>query len=140
MMASVGGMIWFLGAGSFWCFFATVMLLFFFSGVGNASTFQMIPAIWRETVARTGEPGQADREAAAVIGFTSAIAAFGAFFIPKAYGSSIAATGGPQAALWAFFAFYVACVGVTWFFYTRRGGLLHDVERKLSSIAPQPSV
>ena len=64
-----------------------------------------------------------------MIGFTSAIAAYGAFFIPKAYGSSIAATGGPELALWGFLTFYVTCVAVTWWFYTRRGGLLHDIER-----------
>ena len=42
---------------------------------------------------------QAEKELAAIIGFTSAIAAFGAFFIPKSYGTSIALTGGPEAAL-----------------------------------------
>ena len=36
---------------------------------------------------------------------------------------------GPQAALWAFCAFYVTCIAVTWFVYTRPGGLLHDIER-----------
>ena len=130
MMASVGGMIWFLDAGSFWGFFATVMLLFVFSGVGNASTFQMIPAIWRETVARAGEPGQADREAAAVIGFTSALAAFGAFFIPKAYGTSIAATGSANLALWGFLLFYLSCAVLTFVVYVRPGGLLHASERR----------
>ncbi|MGH6622148.1 MAG: hypothetical protein ACREF6_21585, partial [Alphaproteobacteria bacterium] len=55
---------------------------------------------------------------------------FGAFFIPKAYGSSIAITGGPQAALWGFMIFYVVCLAVTWFFYARPGGLLHDIERR----------
>jgi NNP family nitrate/nitrite transporter-like MFS transporter len=63
---------------------------------------------------------QAEKESAAIIGFTSAVAAFGAFFIPKAYGSSIALTGGPQTALYAFLAFYVISVLVTWFYYTRR--------------------
>ena len=38
-------------------------------------------------------------------------------------------TGGPEAALWGFLIFYVTCVFVTWWFYTRRGGLLHDIER-----------
>jgi MFS transporter, NNP family, nitrate/nitrite transporter len=78
---------------------------------------------------------QAERESAAIIAFTSAIAAYGAFFIPKAYGSSIAATGGPEMALWGFLAFYVICAGLTFYFYTRKGGLLHDVERVGSSPA-----
>jgi hypothetical protein len=37
-------------------------------------------------------------------------------------------TGGPQAALWGFFVFYLSCIVITWWFYTRRGGLLRDVE------------
>jgi NNP family nitrate/nitrite transporter-like MFS transporter len=118
-------------------FFASFLFLFAASGVGNASTFQMIPAIMRKEVPRL-EPGlsgaelvrQSDKEAAAIIGFTSAIAAFGAFFIPKSFGSSIAATGGPELALYAFLAFYVSCIGLTWWFYTRRGGLLFDSEHR----------
>jgi NNP family nitrate/nitrite transporter-like MFS transporter len=77
------------------------MLLFFASGVGNASTFQMIPAIMRKEVTRleptlpaAEQTRQADRESAAIIGFTSAIAAYGAFFIPKSYGTSLSLTGG----------------------------------------------
>ena len=78
----------------------------------------------------------AEKESAAITGFTSAIAAFGAFFIPKAYGTSIAMTGGPQAALYAFLAFYVTCLIITWAVYTRKGALLYDVERG----SPKPSV
>ena len=72
---------------------------------------------------------QSDRESAAIIAFTSAIGAYGGFFIPKAYGSSIALTGSALGALWAFLGFYVLCLAVTWVFYTRPGGLLHDIER-----------
>jgi NNP family nitrate/nitrite transporter-like MFS transporter len=152
MMVGLLGVLYFIGAkdqpGAFYGFLGCFLFLFAMTGIGNASTFQMIPAIMRKEIERL-MPGadaatrvrQAEKESAAITGFTSAIAAFGAFFIPKAYGSSIAATGGPQAALWAFFAFYVACVAATWFFYTRRGGLLHDVERKIpTSVATQPSV
>jgi MFS transporter, NNP family, nitrate/nitrite transporter len=140
MILAVGGVLYFLGIkeqeGAFWGFFAMFMVLFFATGVGNASTFQMIPAIMRTEMPRL-EPGlsaperqkQAEMESAAIIGFTSAIAAYGAFFIPKAYGTSIAFTGGPQLALWCFMGFYATCVAVTWVFYTRRGGLLREVER-----------
>jgi NNP family nitrate/nitrite transporter-like MFS transporter len=96
----------------------------------------MIPAIMRKEVDRLmpemdrdQRARQAEKEAAAIIGFTSAIAAYGAFFIPKAYGSSIAMTGGPEAALWGFLLFYISCVYITWHVYTRRGGLLHDIEK-----------
>ena len=152
MIAAVAGVLYFLGIkeqhGAFWGFFAMFMVLFLATGVGNASTFQMIPAIMRTEMPRlapgmsaAGRQRQADMESAAIIGFTSAVAAYGAFFIPKAYGSSISMTGGPQAALWAFMAFYVICVVVTWAFYTRRGGLLHDIERGggLPPRAPQPA-
>ncbi|MEQ1868316.1 MAG: MFS transporter, partial [Micropepsaceae bacterium] len=120
---------------AFTMFFASFLFLFAAAGVGNASTFQMIPAIMRKEVARL-EPGlspgdrvkQSDKEAAAIIGFTSAIAAYGAFFIPKSFGTSIAATGGPQLAFYGFLAFYLICIAITWWFYTRRGGLLYDIE------------
>jgi NNP family nitrate/nitrite transporter-like MFS transporter len=95
----------------------------------------MIPNIMRKEIARlepqmdaSARVKQAEKESAAITGFTSAIAAYGAFFIPKSYGTSIALTGGVSGALWAFFAFYVICVVVTWAVYTRKGGLLHDVE------------
>ena len=121
---------------SFPVFFASFLFLFAATGVGNASTFQMIPAIMRKEVARL-EPGlnaadrvkRSDKESAAIIGFTSAIAAYGAFFIPKSFGTSIAMTGSAETALYAFLGFYVSCVLATWWFYTRRGGLLHDIER-----------
>lgn len=141
MMAGVGGVLYFLGHKeepyAFWGFLIMFLFLFTATGVGNASTFQMIPAIMRKEVGRL-EPGlaapeqmkQAEKESAAIIGFTSAIAAYGAFFIPKSYGSSIALTGGPQAALWGFLLFYLTCVIVTWWVYTRPGGLLRDVERR----------
>ncbi|MGI9522962.1 MAG: nitrate/nitrite transporter [Hyphomicrobiaceae bacterium] len=140
MIAAVAGVLYFLSVGSFWGFFAMFMVLFFATGVGNASTFQMIPVMMRSEVGRlmpdlqpTVGVRQAEKEAAAIIGFTSAVAAYGAFFIPKSYGSSIAMTGGPSAALWAFLIFYVSCAAVTWWFYTRPAGLLHDIERGLSN-------
>jgi NNP family nitrate/nitrite transporter-like MFS transporter len=146
MAVAVGGVIFFVGIkdqpGAFWGFFAMFMVLFFATGVGNASTFQMIPVIMEREVPRlmpqltgTERTRQIDMEAAAIIGFTSAIAAYGAFFIPKAYGTSIALTGGPSAALWAFLMFYITCVVVTWFYYTRRGGLLYEIERGKENVS-----
>lgn len=141
MIVGVLGVLHFLGIkeqpGAFMGFFASFVLLFFATGVGNASTFQMIPAIMRKEMARLapnlsedGRRIRADKESAAIIGFTSAIAAYGAFFIPKSYGTSIALTGGVEMALWGFTAFYVSCLVVIWGIYTRRGGLLHDLESR----------
>ncbi len=140
MMLGCVGVLYFLGIkdqpNAFWGFFAMFLLLFFAAGVGNASTFQMIPNIMRKEMNRLMPKAdvdtrvrQAEKESAAITGFTSAIAAFGAFFIPKAYGTSIGLTGGVEAALWGFLIFYVSCLVITWSFYTRRGGLLYDVER-----------
>ncbi|MEQ1688816.1 MAG: hypothetical protein ABL874_09610, partial [Sphingopyxis sp.] len=84
-----------------------------------------------------GQRRQAETESAAIIGFTSAIAAYGAFFIPKSFGSSIALTGSPMAALWGFLIFYASCAALTWFVYTRAGGVLHAIER---GHAPAPAV
>jgi NNP family nitrate/nitrite transporter-like MFS transporter len=144
MAVGVAGVLYFLNAGSWPGFFAMFLFLFFVSGVGNASTFQMIPAIMRSEMNRL-MPGadadirrrQAEKESAAIIGFSSAIAAYGAFFIPKSYGTSISLTGGAQAALWGFLIFYLTCIAVTWWFYTRRGGLLHDIERGGTTASPR---
>ena len=141
MIVAVAGVIYFITIkdqpGAFWGFFAMFMLLFFATGVGNASTFQMIPVIMRLEVGRlmpslstVESQRQSEKESAAIIGFTSAIAAYGAFFIPKSYGTSIAMTGEPLVALWGFLIFYVTCALLTWRVYTCRNGLLYDVERK----------
>ncbi|MFG1344365.1 MFS transporter [Xanthobacter autotrophicus DSM 431] len=151
MMAGVSGVLWSIGMRSepwaFWAFFGCFLVLFFATGVGNASTFQMIPAIMAKEMDRLMPAAdaetrrrQAEKEAAAITGFTSAIAAFGAFFIPKGYGTSIALTGSPEAALWAFLIFYVSCLVLTWAVYTRKGGLLHDIERGIAPrTTPRPA-
>lgn len=132
MILSVGGVLYFLGIkdqpGAFWGFFLMFIILFTATGVGNASTFQMIPTIFRTgrekelkgKVDDTEILKQSEKESAAVIGFSSAIAAYGAFLIPKSYGSSIKLTGGVEAALIGFIIFYFTCVVLTWFYYTRK--------------------
>jgi NNP family nitrate/nitrite transporter-like MFS transporter len=96
MIISVLMVIWGLQTASFAVFFAAFMALFFFTGIGNASTFQMIPVIMRKEINRLNPSGsadekrrQAERESAAIVAFTSAIGGYGGFFIPKAYGTSI---------------------------------------------------
>jgi NNP family nitrate/nitrite transporter-like MFS transporter len=147
MIVSVLVVILALQAGSFFGFFAGFMALFFFTGVGNASTFQMIPVIMGKEVPRlmpqltgTDRARQIAMESGGIVAFTSAIGAYGGFFIPKAYGSSIAMTGSPIGALWLFLIFYVLCLVITWVVYTRPGGLLHDVEhgRQPMSATIQP--
>jgi MFS transporter, NNP family, nitrate/nitrite transporter len=116
--------------GSFTGFFVMFLLLFVATGIGNGSTFRMIPVIFTELKSReTAGASEAQRAAAikegtvlgaAAVGFAGAFGAYGGFFIPKSYGTSIAATGGPELALWVFAAFYAVCVAITWWFYARR--------------------
>jgi NNP family nitrate/nitrite transporter-like MFS transporter len=140
MMLGTLSVIHFLNARDFTGFLASFVFMFFVTGVGNASTFQMIPVIMRQEVPRlmpeldsAQRTRQAEKESAAIVGFTSAIAAYGAFFIPRAFGMSISATGTPHAALYGFLVFYASCAALTWYAYTRKGGLLHDVERGVTA-------
>ncbi|HIE2205788.1 TPA: NarK family nitrate/nitrite MFS transporter [Salmonella enterica subsp. enterica serovar 30:e,h:-] len=117
------------GAGSFSAFYLVFMVLFLTAGLGSGSTFQMIAVIFRQITLynvklRGGSDEQAQREAvtdtAAALGFISAIGAVGGFFIPKAFGTSLALTGSPVGAMKIFLLFYIACVLLTWLVYGRR--------------------
>ena len=110
-------------------FLAAFGLLFAASGIGNGSTFRMISSLFvAERVKKADElpsaRAQAAREgaveAAAALGFASAIGAYGGFFIPKSVGSSLAITGSASAALVMFIGFYLSCIALTWWAYSRR--------------------
>jgi len=134
MTAAVFGVLHFMpgngSAGDFWGFLAMFMVLFMTTGIGNGSTFRMIPVIFMaERLCAAKDQGDealkqarkdAAKESAAVLGFSSAIAAYGAFFIPKSYGTSIELTGRPDAALYCFITFYISCLVITWWFYARK--------------------
>ena len=90
-------------------FLAFMLGLFFFSGIGNASTFKQMPMLF--------EP----RQAAGVIGWTSAIAAYGPFAAGLMLGYSITLFGLPNAFFyWAAF-YYAANVAINWWYYARKG-------------------
>jgi NNP family nitrate/nitrite transporter-like MFS transporter len=133
MALAVVGVLYFLPSGGsgghFGGFLAMFMLLFLTTGIGNGSTFRMIPVIFLTERTRGLKQGstqweqgvkEGNKEAAAVLGFSGAIGAYGGFFIPKSYGTSISMTGGPEMALYVFIAFYVTCIALTWWFYARR--------------------
>ena len=134
MALAVCGVLVFLPSGptggQFSGFFLCFLVLFLTTGIGNGSTFRMIPVIFltermrgvnrNDGAAVAQATKEANTEAAATLGFTAAMAAYGGFFIPKSYGSSIALTGGPEAALYTFIAFYLICIAVTWWHYARR--------------------
>ncbi|AYD65024.1 NarK family nitrate/nitrite MFS transporter [Achromobacter sp. B7] len=134
MIAAVLGVMLFLpGAGqggNFNGFLAMFIVLFALTGVGNGSTFRMIPVIFlrERTQAAAGKGpdahkralGEAAKESAAVLGFSGAIGAYGGFFIPRSFGTSLEMTGSVQAALFCFIGFYATCMVITWWFYARR--------------------
>ena len=117
-------------SGNFYGFLAMFMVLFTATGIGNGSTFRMIPVIFmtermreaegKATAAQEQAVKDANKEAAAVLGFSSAMAAYGGFFIPKSYGTSITMTGGPEGALYLFIVFYLTCIAMTWWYYSRK--------------------
>lgn len=116
-------------AGNFNLFFIGFMLLFATAGLGSGSTFQMIAVVFRQlTVLRmlrenggNEEKAQARavKDSAAALGFISAIGAIGGFFIPKAFGTSLALTGSPIGAMKVFLGFYIVCIVLTWAVYGR---------------------
>jgi len=134
MAAGVLGVLAFLPhqgqGGNFTGFFLAFLVLFMTTGIGNGSTFRMIPVIFltqaldgvdrRDEAAVARATKEGNTEGAATLGFTAAMAAYGGFFIPKSYGTSISLTGGPEAALYVFFAFYLVCIAVTWWHYARK--------------------
>ncbi len=87
-------------------FLGLFMLLFFASGIGNGSTFRSIGVIFDK------------QQAGPVLGWTSAIAAYGAFVAPIVIGDQIKA-GTPQFAMYSFAAFYALCLVLNWWFYLR---------------------
>ena len=90
-----------------WPFFACFMALFLTTGIGNGSTFRSIPYIFNK------------EQAGPVLGWTSAIAAYGAFIIPIVFGQQIA-NGTPEYALYGFAIYYVICLALNWWYYDRK--------------------
>jgi len=84
------------------------VLLFAASGIGNGSTFRTIGVIFDR------------QQAGPVLGWTSAVAAYGAFIAPVVIGAQIKA-GTPQNAMYGFAAFYAVCLILNWWFYLRAG-------------------
>ncbi|WP_436759810.1 MFS transporter [Streptosporangium sp. V21-05] len=131
-MAGAAALVWQgLSQHAFALFFCAYMLLVATTGIGNGSTYRMIPAIFRAKAVAGIAPGTdaheaavavGKRDASAAIGIISAIGAFGGFFINRGFGSSIAGTGGAGAALASFAAFYIVCAVITWACYLRTAG------------------
>ncbi len=100
-----------VSADQFPMFVGLMLTLFFFTGMGNAATFRQFPVIF----------GAIPRQAAGVIGWTAAIAAYGPFIFSVAIGNIIAAYGNPNPFFYGLTAFFVFATAINWWFYARKG-------------------
>jgi MFS transporter, NNP family, nitrate/nitrite transporter len=113
--------------GSLPLFVVGFVALFVLSGLGNGSTYKMIPAVFRaqalQQVAEGGDAEAADRRAlrmsGALIGIAGAVGAFGGVLVNLAFRQSFMTTGTGDSAYLVFIAFYVVCLAVTWLVYLR---------------------
>ncbi|WP_419607686.1 antiporter [Thiolapillus sp.] len=121
MVLSAGGVAYYMKAAYnsatpqeyFMPFFLLFLLLFMATGIGNGSTFRTIAMVFPK------------EQAGPVLGWTSAVAAYGAFYIPKVFGEQIKATT-PELALYGFAAFYLVCIMINWWFYLRKDGEFYN--------------
>ena len=97
----------------FFVFLALFMVLFAASGIGNGSTFRSIGVIFDR------------QQAGPVLGWTSAVAAYGAFIAPVVIGQQIK-LGTPQMAMYGFAVFYALCLILNWWFYLRAGSEIRN--------------
>jgi NNP family nitrate/nitrite transporter-like MFS transporter len=94
-------------------FLITFVVLFAASGIGNGSTFRTVGVIFDRV------------QAGPVLGWTSAVAAYGAFIAPVVIGDQIKA-GTPQMAMYGFAVFYALCLVVNWWFYLRKNAYIKN--------------
>lgn len=94
-------------------FFLLFLVLFTATGIGNGSTFKTVAVIFDK------------EQAGPVLGWTSAVAAYGAFLIPKILGEQIKLTT-PEYALYGFAIFYAICLLLNWWFYMRSSAEFHN--------------
>jgi NNP family nitrate/nitrite transporter-like MFS transporter len=111
-------------------FFASFMALFVATGVGNGSTYRMIPAIFTRLAARDGGEDSAleyRRRAAGAVGIIAAVGAFGGFVIPFVYKFAREEYGSIVPALQAYVLVFLALAVLTWAVYVRRGATMAKV-------------
>ena len=85
-------------------FFVLLVILFTATGIGNGSTFRTISMVFNE------------EQAGPVLGWTSAVAAYGAFLIPKVIGENMK-LGTPEVAMYGFAVFYAVCAVLNYWYY-----------------------
>ena len=92
-------------------FLYLMLFLFFITGMGNAATFRQYPIIF----------GHNPRQAAGVIGWTAAVAAFGPFIFAVSVSAVLTATGNANGFFYAIAAFFVIATLINWWYYNRKG-------------------
>ncbi|EAQ45538.1 MAG: antiporter [Roseobacter sp. MedPE-SWde] len=97
----------------FFPFMVLFLILFAATGIGNGSTFRTIAVAFNK------------EQAGPVLGWTAAVAAYGAFIIPKVFGEQIKAAT-PEYALYGFAIFYGVCIAINWWFYLRPGAYIKN--------------
>ena len=97
----------------FFVFMVLFLILFAATGIGNGSTFRTIAVAFNK------------EQAGPVLGWTSAVAAYGAFIIPKVFGEQMGA-GTPEYALYGFAIFYTVCIVINYWFYLRPGAYIKN--------------
>jgi len=97
----------------FYPFLGLFLILFAATGIGNGSTFRTIAVAFNK------------EQAGPVLGWTAAVAAYGAFIIPKVFGEQMKA-GTPEIALYGFAIFYGVCIAINWWFYLRPGAYIKN--------------
>ncbi|MEX5300305.1 nitrate/nitrite transporter [Kocuria sp. CPCC 205292] len=117
-----------LPLAGFWLFLSLFLLLFTAAGMGNGSTYRMIPSIYRVLGRRQQQDAavSTERKASAALGLIGAVGAYGGFLIPQALNLSNTTTGAYSAAFYGFVAFYLVALVVTWFCYLRPGTEMGD--------------
>ena len=106
-----------LPVANFWLFLGLFLLLFASAGIGNGSTYRMVPIVF--ALRASGDETARKRKAAAALGLISAIGAYGGFLIPQALNLSFQATGGYAGAFLGFVAGYAALLVLTYVVYVR---------------------
>ncbi|MBA4299279.1 MFS transporter, NNP family, nitrate/nitrite transporter [Algoriphagus alkaliphilus] len=92
-------------------FIALMFLIFFFTGIGNASTFKQFPVIFKENPIH----------ASGVIGWTAAIGAYGPFVFSMTISAFIGASGYATGFFWVLASFLIVATLINWYFYNRKG-------------------
>lgn len=111
LLMAFGGLLTPTSVEQFPYFVVLMLIIFLLTGVGNASTFRQYPIIFSHS----------PRQAAGVIGWTAAVAAYGPFIFSLLIGWTIKNTGSAKPFFIGMVAFYLLATAINWWYYTRKG-------------------